>query len=206
MAKREDLVGKVFGRLTVVAYSHTTNKKVHWICQCACGACCAICASSLKEGNTTSCGCYQREKVTTHGMRDSSEYCVWGGMLSRCTNPSTANYSGYGGRGITVCPEWKSFEQFYADMGPRPSPKHSLDRIDNNGPYCKENCRWATIKEQCNNRRSSRMLTHNGEARTVSQWSEKLELNLSTLTSRLRLGWSDEKAITTPVREKRSNA
>jgi hypothetical protein len=124
-------------------------------------------------------------------------------MLGRCFYPACDRYKNYGGRGITVCPEWLSFENFYRDMGDRPSPKHSLDRIDVNGHYCKENCRWATPKEQQNNRSNNRVVEFNGEVRTLAGWAEYIGINYHTLCSRIYAGWSEEAALTTPLKEKR---
>lgn len=159
-------------------------------------------ACDLKSGNTMSCGCYKSEQAASHGMSDSSEYKIWDAMLQRCGNPKTQKYTAYGGRGITVCAEWSSFEQFYKDMGPRPSKDHSIDRIDNNGNYCKENCRWATRKEQQNNKRSNRMLTCKGETHTLTQWAAELGISLDGLRWRLKQGWSDEDAVTIPVKSR----
>lgn len=149
-----------------------------------------------------------------HGLRDTPEYRIWASMKDRCTNSSTEGYSRYGGRGIKICSVWfKSFISFYEDMGPRPSPKHSLDRIDNEfGNYscghCEEciengwkfNCRWATAKEQANNRRSTVMLTHNGETMSMSQWAEKLNVNRGLIHHRLSRGWSVQATLTMPVK------
>ena len=128
-------------------------------------------------------------------------------MKTRCTNPKTWNYSNYGGRGIKVCEEWnKSFDRFLACMGPKPSSRHSIDRIDNNGNYCPENCRWATAKEQGRNRRINTAVTYKGETRTVAEWSERLGMNVVTLRSRLViLKWSVHDAFTRPIAKSRWN-
>ena len=130
--------------------------------------------------------------------RDMSEYHTWRCMRGRCKNPKSRLFSAYGGRGIYVCERWNDFDMFYADMGPRPSSSHSLDRIDNDGPYSPENCRWATHYQQSNNRRSSVLLTFRGKTQSIRQWSRETGINHSTIQRRLkRLKWSVEKALTT---------
>jgi len=160
-----------------------------------------------------SCGCLRAELLsvsnveskTTHGMTATPEYSVWSAMRNRCSYPGDVSFDNYGGRGIRVCSEWDlSFESFYRDMGPRPSLEHSIDRKDNDGPYCKENCRWATRKEQCNNRRSNHLVTYLGETYTISQWSDRLGISKHVIASRLRKGWSVERALTQPVKQKGS--
>jgi hypothetical protein len=129
------------------------------------------------------------------------EYEAWQSMKARCLNPRHRFFKHYGGRGIKVCEQWRqSFANFVADMGPRPSPDHSLDRIDNNGHYGPGNCRWVTQKEQCNNRRSNHHVTFNGETRTISQWAEVTGILKSCIRLRLKAGWSIEAALTTPSR------
>ena len=129
------------------------------------------------------------------------EYRCWQSIRDRCYNPNNRDYAMYGGRGIAVCKRWReSSAAFLADMGPKPSPEHSIDRIDNDGDYSPENCRWATPAEQARNRKSSRLLTHNGETMTVAEWAERLAIKPGTLSMRLSYGWSVEKAVTTPVK------
>jgi hypothetical protein len=136
--------------------------------------------------------------------RPSSEYLAWSNMISRCENPKHKSFPGYGGRGISVCGQWrKSFAKFLADMGARPSTDHSLDRIDNNGNYCPENCRWATRRQQHRNKRNNRILTHDGRSLSVPEWAEKIGVSKVTIALRLLRGWPTEKILTTPPRRYR---
>lgn len=153
-----DLTGMTFGRLTVVKRSGTSKRgDIVWACICKCGAETAVRGSNLRNGNTKSCGCFQRERASestsTHRLTKSPEYRSWASMIARCENPKYHHFHRYGGRGIRICERWRnSFELFLSDMGPRPSLKHSLDRKDNDGNYEPGNCRWATAKEQRLNR------------------------------------------------------
>lgn len=159
----QDLTGRQFGRLTVLRRTAENSKdgRPQWECQCVCGERVVLRGASLRTGNTRSCGCLQKESVgalrRTHGGSNTDEYETWLGMKKRCLNHAHHKYPEYGGRGIVVCDRWRnSFENFILDMGPKPSPQHSLDRIDNDGPYDKDNCRWATSIEQSRNRRQRR--------------------------------------------------
>ena len=133
--------------------------------------------------------------------RYSSEYAIWSNMRARCTNPNSINFDRYGGRGITVCEAWSAdFVNFLNDMGNRPSPDHSLDRIDNNGNYEPKNCQWATRQEQCRNRSTSRFIQVGNDSRTMAEWSEITGLRVGTIHARIKQGWSESDAVTRPLR------
>jgi hypothetical protein len=133
------------------------------------------------------------------GISKTPEYRIWIGIRARCLNPNRNGYPDYGGRGITVCEEWDDFAQFLADMGPRPSPRHSVDRIDNNGNYCPENCRWATQSEQLANQNRSTRIEYNGKVQTGTEWAREFGIKERTLFGRLQRGWDIHRALTTPV-------
>lgn len=201
--------GERFGRLVILErdYSPSPNKanNARWLCQCDCGNTTSAVGSSLRRGKTVSCGCRQRETGpehnTKHGMADRiPEYYIWNTMRGRCMNPRNAKYPRYGGRGIRVCAAWNDFARFYADMGPRPTPRHSIDRIDNDGPYSPENCRWATISEQSNNRRSNLWLTHAGRTQRPAEWAAELGIDVKIIYRRMHRGWSDARVLTQNAR------
>ena len=156
--KKLDLNGKTFGRLTAISVTKKgiRNKRA-WVCQCECGSEVILQTSMLMSGHTRSCGCLHREEVgnmsRSHGLSQTPEYNVWMNMKARCSNPNNDHYKYYGGRGIRVCERWRtSFEDFLHDMGSKPAAKHSIDRMNNDGNYTKENCRWATANEQARNK------------------------------------------------------
>lgn len=176
-SKRKNLVGRRFGRLIVSVLSHVKHPgTVYWKCSCDCGKESVASTWDLCLGHTKSCGCLRHEsRNKTHGMGDSTEYRIWCGMKSRCFNKRDVAFAHYGGRGISVCPRWRSsFEAFLADMGMRPSPNLSLDRIDNGGNYEPENCRWATRKQQLQNTRRSTFATYRGIRLPSSEWARVL--------------------------------
>ncbi len=205
-----DRTGQIFGRLTVLRYfGKNKHGQILWVCKCDCGGPEIIATGSdLHSGDKRSCGCLRREisskKAATHGMarndETSAECNVWSRMKARCYNPKTSNYANYGGRGIKVCDRWRdSFINFISDMGARPSPNHSIDRIDNDGDYCPENCRWATLSEQNSNTRRNRFIEFNGQKKTLSQWGNETGLGMLNIWNRLKLGWSVERALTEPL-------
>lgn len=189
-------INEQFGLLTVVK----TNKG---FCECLCR-----CGNTLtvKFWKLTgvgghrvleSCGCLKGTKT------EQDTYKIWAGMKRRCTQPNSDAYKNYGGRGIKVCERWfNSFPAFLMDMGSRPSTKHSIDRIDNNGDYTPTNCRWATQKEQSNNKRTNRMIEIDGKTQTLTQWCEEYQIKYSTVENRLRrCNWAIKEALITPVKK-----
>ena len=139
----------------------------------------------------------------THGMSKTPEYRAWIHMKDRCFNPNSKDYPNWGGRGITVCDRWLNFENFLADMGSRPTTKHSLDRIDNDGDYSPKNCKWSTKAEQQNNRRYNRLITIDDVTLTIAQWTKEMGFNEHCISRRLNDGWSEFDAVMTPVRHRK---
>lgn len=209
----KDLTGQVFGRLTVASLSNNkaTNRGAMWFCRCACGSEIEVRADSLIDNNTRSCGCLQKEiageigkNSATHGASHTVEFYIWGGMLGRCTNPNDPAYCNYGARGISVCNRWlHSFENFLADMGYRPSPDYSIDRIDNNGNYEPGNCRWATRNEQANNRRNNIFYNYDGVDYSLLDISMKFNIKPATFHRRITVGWTVNEAVEIPIGERR---
>ena len=201
-----DLSNKRYGMLTVIK---VCGKKSYgdlvWLCKCDCGGQIQVIRSNLTR--TTHCGCKESENrsasKTTHGCSHLAEYGIWKAMISRCGNPEDAGYPGYGGRGIYVCEEWKaSVETFIEEMGLRPSKKHSLDRKDNDGPYCRENCRWATGIEQANNTRRNNVIECFGLTMTMVQWSRHTGVSVDAIRKRIGRGFRLEEALTAPATRK----
>lgn len=157
MTKPVDITNQRFGRLVAIRHvGNDVRSKRIWLCQCDCKNEKHIRAGDLRSGKTKSCGCLQIENGSfrsTHGQTGTPEYLAWAGMLTRCNNPKSSNFEYYGGRGIKVCERWLQYENFFADMGQKPTPTHTLDRINVDGNYEPANCRWATKKEQAKNKR-----------------------------------------------------
>ena len=214
MKKAEDITGKKFGRLTAMFYTGERrggNGRV-WRCKCECGNIVDVPIGRLKQGRTKSCGCYQRDITRelkkakafhiTHGGSSEHLYGVWAAMKRRCEYPKDKRFKDYGGRGIKVCDRWKNdyatFKEDAIKAGYFESEEYgacTLDRIDVNGDYCPENCRWVGMREQQNNRRNNNLVTYNGETKTVAQWARETGINAGTLYSRIERGWSPAKAL-----------
>lgn len=209
--------GQKFGMLTVVKRAESKHKNTYWVCRCDCGTNTLVTASHLTHGHTKSCGCLQRRTAQKtmvsmmktkgadgHSVRRLSK--TWRNMISRCNNPNDKSYPNYGGRGIKISPEWESdywaFERWAVSSGWEPGL--TLDRIDNDKGYCPDNCRWATQKQQNNNKRNVIILEFQGKQRTISQWSDEFCIDRRTLWSRLQKGLSIERSLTKPVTRKRS--
>lgn len=201
-----DLTGEKFGRLTVVEHVGMNQRgKATWECRCECGNICTIEGVKLTSGHTKSCGCYNRdaakERFLTHGMSKTRLYNIWRVMIKRCTYENAINYANYGARGIRVCDEWQGFEGFkkwalahgYAD-------NLTIDRIDNNGDYTPDNCRWVDMTTQLRNTSRNRLIMFRGETHCMKDWAEILGMNYRTLKQRINVyGWSVERAFTTPI-------
>jgi len=205
MGKFIDLTGQQFGRLTVIKRVENGNHgKVRWLCQCDCGKNSIVISGGLRNKNTQSCGCLNKEILTKHGhasYHKSKTYKTWNDMIQRCINPNCKAYKDYGGRGIQVCKRWLKFENFLQDMGEKPEGL-TLDRIDNDGDYRPENCRWATRKEQNRNSRHNRLITINGNTKCLSEWCNFYNINYHKIYMRLHHGWSPEEAFELVLRRK----
>lgn len=207
--KNKNLIGEKFGRLTVINYiSKDKNKQRIWLCKCDCGNEKMVPTKYLTSGDTKSCGCllsdtsreYYSKLNLTHGMTHTKLHIKWQGMIDRCYRKTTNGYENYGGRGIKVCNEWtdkeNGFINFY-NWAIKSGYKDGLtiDRIDANGDYKPNNCRWATFKEQNNNKRNNCFLEYNGERHTLKEWSEKLNLNYDTIRCRKSKGWNNHEIL-----------
>ena len=203
------MIGSKFNRWTVL---EIMDKKFV-LCRCECGTEKKVNKGNVRAGLSKSCGCLNREKAsqnirksfeknTKHRMCGTPEYRAWMAMKSRCTDPTHDSWDDYGGRDIKVCERWlgeNGFAEFYADLGPRPSRLHSLDRRDNDGGYNPNNCHWATAKEQQRNRRNNRLVTYEGVTKSVVEWCEEYKAESGPVASRLDNGWDLMKALKTPV-------
>ncbi len=193
--QRLELEGQRFGRLVAIRDAGSNRKQRMWLCQCDCGKQIEVQASKLKSGWTRSCRCVTRAR--THGLNDAPERSMWRDMMKRCSDPTHPGYHNYGGRGIKVCDAWHDFPTFYRDRCPRPSALHTLDRIDNDGDYSPENTRWATRKQQSNNRRDNHLITHEGLTLSVTAWSERLGISVGCIVKREKNGWKTSDILST---------
>lgn len=205
MSRRIDLIGQRFGRLIVLRFNGIKNGGAYWQTICDCGVEGSVQAGNLQGGNTKSCGCYSqdktRERSTTHGLSGSLTYTSWKNMWSRCRNKNNAEFKNYGARGIRVCSEWKDFSSFLHDLGACPHGL-TLERVNNNAGYFPSNCRWATRREQCNNKRTNHLLSFGGETLTIRAWSRKLGGSDEMVGKRLKAGWPVHRALKEPCKER----
>lgn len=196
----------MFGRLKLLALPEGL-----WCqCQCSCGKLATIRRYALTSGHTRSCGCLNKEQVVaighankTHGMRHTKIYGIWTDMMTRCYNSNRPCYKNYGGRGIFVSTRWHDFAKFYADMGEPPTPKHTLDRVENDGSYSADNCRWATWREQAANRRSTIWVIVDGAKVALRDACRRCGVNHSTVRNYIvRVGFTPQNALDIVVSKK----
>lgn len=207
--KQLNLTGKRFGKLVAIKTAGKTKNGAYlWQCKCDCGNEIIANVGNLKNGHTKSCGCLRVDRCKTnftkHGLEHTRLYGIWSDMRLRCYDEKNIAYHRYGGRGITICDEWKNDVKAFYDWATANGYKDSLtiDRIDNDGNYCPENCRWATVKEQASNRRSNILVTHNGKTQTMKKWANEVGTPYKVVWARMqKLGWSAERALTEPVKK-----
>jgi hypothetical protein len=208
MASFIDMTGRRINRLTVLKKVPNPNgTESLWLCVCVCGNKVTAIGSDIRKGRTKSCGCFRREatiaRSTRHGQSGSAVFHSWVALRQRCKNPRATAYPWYGGRGITFTKRWDTFAGFVEDMG-NPGPGWTIDRIDNNKGYNKENCRWVRKIEQARNRRSCVQISYRGKTQNVTEWAHELGIDPKTLSARIRRGWPPNRALTTPLRLPRS--
>jgi hypothetical protein len=194
--------GQLFGKLRVIERApNSAAGKARWFCQCVCDKkTIVVLGASLLNGKTVSCGCQRRASKKTHGKVMTIEYSSWKAMIARCTNPHNVRYPNYGGRGIKICERWRSsFAAFYKDLGNRPSRQHSLGRIDNDGDYTPDNCRWETARQQQNNMRSNVLYDYKGQPHSMAQLVEISGLKPMTIWSRIQRGIPVAEAVEHPL-------
>lgn len=209
MPRALDLTGQRFGRLVATVPELRGEGVRRWRCVCDCGGAAIVPAAVLRNGNTSSCGCLHREMVSrlgkasvhhghTAGNKESPTFCSWKSMMQRAHAGTSKDAKRYLHRGITVCARWQTFKNFLSDMGERPDGM-TIDRIDNALGYEPANCRWATAREQAQNRKKARMVTAFGETLNVAEWARRLGMSRQTLRHRLEAGWSPEDAVKTKL-------
>lgn len=199
-----DLTGQKFGRLTVIEKNGHKGEKIAWLCKCDCGNYVTVTGTGLKSGNTKSCGCLKKEIVskikTKHGDANTRLYQAWQNMKNRVNNPNQTEYKNYGGRGIKICAEWYSYENFRDwSLSNGYDDTLTLDRINVNGNYSPENCRWVGKIVQANNKTNNHFLTYNGKTQTLTQWEKETGIRRQTIDDRIKSGWSVKDALNTPV-------
>lgn len=207
--RRWELTGQRFLKLVALSKVATPGR-ARWLCRCDCGVEKVIAADKLLNGDTQTCGCGRRARIGAfakvharkHGLSvdHPMAFRIWMGMMKRCHDPENRAFKWYGARGITVCDRWRDPAQFVADMGD-PEPGASIERVDNDGPYSPENCRWIPRVQQTHNQRSNRLLTHDGVTLHLSGWAARVGLEATTLQRRLARGWTVARALSTPVRQ-----
>lgn len=203
-----DLTGNRYGRLTVIKKVPSNTKKTKWLCVCDCGESRIVQGGNLVSGNTTSCGCIQKERVReirqTHGITRTKLHRAWSHIKTRCLNPNCKDWADYGGRGIKVCDEWRDSFEAFRDWALTHGYRDDLtiDRIDVNGNYEPSNCRWATAKAQGNNKRNNRIIEINGEAHTLTEWADIKGINPQSIRSRIARGWKPDRAVMQPFETK----
>lgn len=199
---KTDLTGLQYGRWNVVSFAFARKPHQYYHCRCQCGTERVVQANSLKTASSVSCGCYRKEAVSeangTHRMCGHPAYQSWSGMKRRCQDPKLLNYKEYGARGISVCETWQTFEGFWADMGPSWAPGLTIERNDNDGNYELGNCRWATMLEQAQNKRNSRLLDTPWGAITQSEAARRSGITAQIISSRRRAGWPPEALLLPP--------
>lgn len=199
-------VGQHINHLTYLGLGRFTTRQM-FAFRCDCGKYIEAELHTVRKGRVKSCGCFNHAKIgefaRKHGKSRSPEARIWAGMRNRCRNPNANGFNLYGGRGISVDPAWDTFEQFLADMGPRPSPRHSLDRIDNEKGYGPANCRWATQSQQCRNQRKTIKVTAFGKTQAIKDWAEELGIPSRRLSGRWENGWRGEELLTRPKNSRR---
>lgn len=180
---------------------HASKTRFVAVFACICGNKAILGWHDVESKKTLSCGCHRRSLLNnmSHGMCRTKTYQTWSNMLTRCTNTNNDGYANYGDRGITVCKEWSTFQGFVADMGECPKGL-TIERLDNDGNYCKDNCIWATHEAQARNTRRNKLITFNGETKCLQEWANELGISRNVISARLRMGWSTEDALTAPVR------